>query len=359
MIRDPIFLICTERSGSNLLRAIMNSHSSIYAPMPVHLGLIYWTNIHRYGDLTKDENWSTLLKHVSHHLNSSLGKLDVEISQGELFESVKERNFKSVYEYIYTKGMRQAGKSRLFIKDNQCHKQLYYFLHYFPEAKFVFQVRDPRDYILSCKKLMHYINFFNALDVWKSEQEATMAMMYALPKDKIFVLRYEDLLARPENVLKSACSFMGVPFESQMLDFHNMEHAKKASARSIYWENLNKPIIDSNTGKFRNGLNRIQIYHIEHSLSEWMDRFGYVPTIDKSRIGKVAVPLLSRSRLLRFFSSAWWALRSRRSRNLLRYRLYVNLSWVAHLVGRRTRDNKMLFEIDELEKKVRYSYEVE
>jgi hypothetical protein len=39
--------------------------------------------------------------------------------------------------------------------------------------------------------------------------------------------------------------------------------------------------------------------------------------------------------------------------------MYIYLSWVAHLVGRRTRNNQMLFEIAKLENKVVYRYEAE
>jgi hypothetical protein len=357
MVEGVVFLICTERSGSNLLRAMMNAHPSIHAPMPVHLGLNYWATIHRYGDLGKDENWSTLIRHVCNHLSRTLGKLDVTITEAELFESVKERNFKAIYEYVYTKGMKQTGKIRLFIKDNHCHKQLYYFLYYFPEAKFVIQVRDPRDYVLSCKKLTHYNNFFKAIDVWEAEQNAALEILHVLPRDKVFVQKYEDLLICPEKVLRDLCSFLELPFESQMLEFYGTKDSQRAAARSVYWENLSKPIISSNHGKFKSGLNRIHLYFIEHSLGELMDRFGYSRTGKDSRFARATVALLRKSRLLRLLSFAWWTIRSPRGRDVLPDRIRFYALKLAHLLGRQTKANLTVMDIDKLEKKVCYSYD--
>jgi len=35
-IRPPIFLLGVERSGTNLLRVILDNNSNIYAPSPLH-----------------------------------------------------------------------------------------------------------------------------------------------------------------------------------------------------------------------------------------------------------------------------------------------------------------------------------
>ena len=37
MVRAPVFVMCTLRSGSTLLRVLLNSHSRIHAPHEIHL----------------------------------------------------------------------------------------------------------------------------------------------------------------------------------------------------------------------------------------------------------------------------------------------------------------------------------
>ena len=48
---DPLFIIGTERSGSNLLRVILDAHSRISVPHPPHIMRYFSPLVARYGDL--------------------------------------------------------------------------------------------------------------------------------------------------------------------------------------------------------------------------------------------------------------------------------------------------------------------
>jgi len=37
LVAAPVFILCTLRSGSTLLRVLLNSHSQIHAPHELHL----------------------------------------------------------------------------------------------------------------------------------------------------------------------------------------------------------------------------------------------------------------------------------------------------------------------------------
>lgn len=307
---DPIFLLCSERSGSNLIRAMLDAHSQIYAPMPIHLGLRFWHNIHHYGDLSKNENWNLLLKHTIIYLNNTLGQLSMQISEEELQTEIEKRDFKNIYLYLFTKGMKQAGKSRVFIKDNHSYQQLYYFLYYFPNAKFIWQVRDPRDYVLSCKKLVHYGNILKAIEIWQTEQQAALEAFHILPKDKFFLLRYEDLVTDPKRVLTKLCVFLSLPFEEQMLNFYDKTEAKEAAKRSVYWQNLDKPLMENNFGKFDKGLNYFELILVESLLGNLMLRLSYKLTKRPSSQTTGLMNLLKESKIAAFLSFFFWTLSS-------------------------------------------------
>ena len=44
----------------------------------------------------------------------------------------------------------EARGKHAFIKENNIHQMLFFLVDAFPDAKFIFQVRDPRDFLLSC-----------------------------------------------------------------------------------------------------------------------------------------------------------------------------------------------------------------
>ena len=60
MSSPPIFIIGTERSGSNLLRVILTSHSKIWIPHPPHF-MNYFAHLD-YGDLHKDTTQKRVIK---------------------------------------------------------------------------------------------------------------------------------------------------------------------------------------------------------------------------------------------------------------------------------------------------------
>src|SRR5688572_16918521 len=49
LVKAPVFVMCTLRSGSTLLRVLLNSHSQIHAPHELHL---------RYISVSLDKKWS-------------------------------------------------------------------------------------------------------------------------------------------------------------------------------------------------------------------------------------------------------------------------------------------------------------
>src|SRR4030065_1091704 len=61
---DPIFIVGTERSGSNLLRAILNAHENICIPHPPHIMNELAHLVPRYGDLSQDKNFRRLIDHA-------------------------------------------------------------------------------------------------------------------------------------------------------------------------------------------------------------------------------------------------------------------------------------------------------
>lgn len=86
----------------------------------------------------------------------------------------------------------------------------------FPKAKVIGLVRDPRDFVLSAlKRGGHDAQW------WIDEYLEMMSLFGRLQdthRESFIVVRYEDLVEEPEQLVRQCCEFAGVSFERNMLD---------------------------------------------------------------------------------------------------------------------------------------------
>ncbi len=273
----PDFLICSERSGSNLIRSILNAHPDVYAPDPIHL-TAFWDRLHEFGDLEDDRHWRALLTAIVEFYADWMGELDpgLEFTVDGLAAQLPSRSFIEIYEHFYARGLEASGKSRLFIKENHTAQRADLLLRHYPDARFVFQVRDPRDYLASCKNMRGY-KYGSAVEstrIWRDDQLAGIRLMAALGPKQVFAARYETLVESPEPLLREICDFLDLPFAPEMLEFHKTDDARRAAARPA-WRNLRKAITPARRGRFADTLSPIEIDLVEQQVGELMERVGY------------------------------------------------------------------------------------
>ena len=298
-LKQPVFLMCGERSGSNLIRAIMNSHSSFLSPMPLHLIRLIWTQVGKYGDLSKDKNWNMLTRHTSLILENQVGTLGDRYSEEALRKNVSQRrSFENIFNFIYSDTMQKQGKERLFLKELYVHQFLPLLLAHYPDAKLVYQVRDPRDVVLSMMKLPLLGGLLSASHILREEQTGFLNAYHALTSERVFVQRYEDLIERPQEVLTSLCAFLEVEFEEQMLDFYKTGDSKASAQKSVAWKNLDQPLMTKNKGKYRKSLTPLEIGIIEEYAEQVLDAFEYEKDVPKlSGTGRLICRLSSIGRV--------------------------------------------------------------
>lgn len=78
------------------------------------------------------------------------------------------------------------------------------------DIRVVRMVRDVRAFVYSSLK-KHEANAFEAATIWKRHQLAADQLLASLPRDKVFVLRYEDLCCEKETWMGRLFDFLGVP----------------------------------------------------------------------------------------------------------------------------------------------------
>lgn len=270
--------MCSERSGSNLLRSMFDSHPEFFAPPPTHvLRTIIQPALSR--SLREPALWDEILEKSIRQANRYSEKFLGSISADEVRKHVAPQDIRGLYRHLITARLNASEKPRLLIKENHIHLCLPTILEWFPNTRFLFQTRDPRDYCLSCmrtqkKGRMHYGSMLNAIHVWQRDQSMYLAFQQAAP-DRVHHLRYEDLVEEPEKELKKACAFLGTEFSSEMLNFHERDNSRRsATLNPQYWGNLVKPVQSCNHHKYH-ALGAIRLEAIEEACAPLMHCWNY------------------------------------------------------------------------------------
>lgn len=275
---ETAYLISSERSGSNLITKIIDAHSDYCGPAPSHLIRTFCYNILKYGNLKGDANWQALLQDVADLMNAQLGIWATSWTYEKLLANVKERSLAAVISHIYQQEAIANGKKHVFIKENHTQTFLPFLLASFPTARIIYLVRDPRDMALSWKlSPNHPGSMVKATSVWKANQQKGMEIYgYLRDAQKIHIVRYEDLIAKPEAV-SAIADFLHIPFERSMMEYYKGDLTQKNANRLKNWNNLGKPLLKNNFNKFIGKLSESEIRYIEHLCQAEMAFFGYQP----------------------------------------------------------------------------------
>jgi hypothetical protein len=273
---DPIFIIGTERSGTNLIRLILNSHPNIAIPHPPHIMKNFFGLEPSYGPLSGDRNFKLLINDVVRSVELHPYPWGIVLDKEKIFSQARDRSLISIYFAIYGQYLESTGKKRWGCKSTFMIDHVALVRKYYPNAKFIYMVRDCRDVAISAKKtIFNRYSVYYTAGLWKKEQQTGMYWLSKLSKDEIFLLRYEDLLTGPEGVVRALCVFLNEQYIEGMLTFFNGAEAKKSAGLSSAWENTSKPILKNNFDKFKKGLKAGEISLVEAIASEELDYFSY------------------------------------------------------------------------------------
>ena len=149
---------------------------------------------------------------------------------------------------------------------------------FFPSAKILLALRDPRDVILSCfrRRFRMSPSMYEllALDTAAQYYAATMEICDFARREFTlanFVSRYEDLVGEFEPSVRALCAFLGIEFDEAMRDF-----AQKARGRMIRTPSSAQVA----RGLYRSGMEQWRSYAKNLApampvLAPWIGKLGY------------------------------------------------------------------------------------
>lgn len=194
LVPQPVFILSYMRSGSTLLRVILNSHSQICAPLEMHLRAL------------KVGADGRLIRTALQELGLTTRDLENMLWDRVLFD----RLIKDGKQLVVDKTPANAlGWRRIH--------------DYWPEAKFIILYRHPvrilgswsdaRPDISTEKSIPQLLKFTRAMENARAEHGG-------------LVVKYEELTRDPVRITKDICQFLAVPWEPGMIEYGQQDHGR-------------------------------------------------------------------------------------------------------------------------------------
>ncbi|MCP4573523.1 MAG: sulfotransferase [bacterium] len=276
MAGEFTFLMCSERSGSNLVTRMLDAHRQCCGPAPTHLVRVLAENLHRYGDLSHDSAWRAFLTDAADLLATMTGAWSTAWTAGDLAALTPGRDPGELLRRVFRAEAKVHGKPHLFIKENHLYRYLDFVEQAFADARIVAMVRDPRDMALSWKRSpILRGDVVRAARIWREDQSRLLEVRDRVGPNVFHLLTYEGLVSDPETRLAEVCAFLGLDYDPAMAAPHRRLDATEAASLTDDWKNLARPVMRDNFAKWRQGLSRTEAAYVERICSSPMTELGY------------------------------------------------------------------------------------
>jgi hypothetical protein len=250
---DPIFVVGTQRSGTTLLCRMLSAHPNIFVKNEI---------VNPCAIFGPGATAAEVVRQISDSVRDSPAGRPLE-------------------EFLAVE-----GKTRWGLKDPGLTYCLPGVLECFPSAKMVVIIRDGRAVASSYLRTGWGVatNAYTAAIRWVNEVSLQIRFATSRP-DACHLLRYEDLISRPEEHLQRTCAFLGEEFSPAMLRYHQAPaYIARNDLNDGTFEAIDPKLVD----RWKNELTTGQVRVFEAVAGTKLSENGYQLTGPLTRVSPVS-----------------------------------------------------------------------
>jgi sulfotransferase family protein len=219
------FVVGMNRSGTTLLRMMLDSHPELTIPPETHFVPDVIKACRR-----RDASPESALAAMKSHREWG----DFGFSDEEMLERLRARGRKldpgEALRAFYEAYAERVSKPRWGEKTPRYVGKMRQIQAVLPEARFVHVIRDGRDVALSV--LDRTVRDITASDVAKRWKRKVQKARDAAPKLRHYTeVRYEDLILDTEPTLRRICDFIDLEWSDDVLDYHERSPERLAEMK--------------------------------------------------------------------------------------------------------------------------------
>jgi hypothetical protein len=280
-VHQPFFILGNPRSGTSLLRIILNAHPNLVVP-PESGFLQWWSD--KYQDWQQQDN----LERIDSFLSDLLSSKKIEgynLNRDQLRTYILEASPSTYGELVACIYIFYAGEKELLTWGD---KNNYYIHHIplirsiFPKANFIHMVRDGRDVACSYLELERSldkealyrpnlpVNVELIADEWinnnlKIEKELNGA--------NYLRVRFEDVIRNFDKEIGKILSFINVPWSDEIKNYWIKNDEPEMT---LSWKKKTKlPLQKEAIERYKKELAQTEINTFNTKANSVLNRYGY------------------------------------------------------------------------------------
>jgi amino acid adenylation domain-containing protein len=231
-----VFLLSAPRSGSTLSRVMLGGHPLLFSPPELQL-LNFETmrERRRVLDTDRDRFW------LDGTVRAVMEALDCPVEEARAWLDQCEEEDLTVQQFY---GRLQTSlRDRLLVDKTPWYALDLNTLEraeaYFNETKYIHLVRHPCAVMASFEeaKLQAFLPLFLsgplrrsprrlAELVWQVSNANILQFLNTIPAQRRISVRFEELVSSPQEVMERVASFLGLPFDAEMVQPHKESHSR-------------------------------------------------------------------------------------------------------------------------------------
>ena len=253
---EPVIIVGALRSGTTLLRLLLDHHPSIrcfaeFEELTRYLGDDGFPSVEEYEERLR----------VDRHARLKALPFD---GSGDYVRAARG--------FVREAYLRDGGGRPVF--GFTVHSMIHRLPELFPNARFLHIVRDPRDVARSAIGMGWVGTVYHGAAYWRTAEENWQELRERFPRARAHELAYEDLVRFPEETLSKALRFIGLEFDPEMLEIGDTTSYEAP---------------DPNYAQaWRRKLSRREIELVELEVGELMELRGYERTRPVARSPSLA-----------------------------------------------------------------------
>jgi hypothetical protein len=277
----PVFIVGCDRSGTTLLRLMLIQGPQLHMLAETNFMVPLLERAADYGDFsTPAQRYFFIRDLVTHQATSrmkSFPNFDLTFEQAEAaLKAVAPTDYPGACGALFAESARQAGKSRWGDKSPGQVMCIKWLASAFPTGRIIHIIRDPRGCVASMKAAG-----------WRGGQIRELARYYVqrvtagqssgrkLPPEVYTEIRYEQLVAEPQAVLRRLCEWAELTYDDSMLQFYRRAGEDIAPAHQYLFPRAHGPVGASRAESWKKDLTEMEIAEVESVCGPLMQQLGY------------------------------------------------------------------------------------